>query len=111
MSFDSEPRALQRSVLAPLLVALLVGVPVAGGDSSEAASRSIGIDLENAARVAVERGGEAVHMRWKFSGFLGFLAGLFLPNSGDALLTFIPDPDGRRSIEMPCRRSPSCGAT
>ena len=100
---------MQRLFFAPVLVALLVGVPVSGGNSGEDPApaevetpplRSIGVDPESAARDAVERGGEAVRMRWKFTGFLGFLASLFVPSSGNALLTTVPDKDGTLGIEL-----------
>ena len=43
---------------------------------------------------------EAFPFRWKLGGFLGALAGLFVPRSGDALLSFTPTGDERIAIEM-----------
>lgn len=63
-------------------------------------SRPLCTEPVEAARNATDDGGEVVRLRWKLSGFLGFLVGLFVPNSGDALLTFVPLPDDRVKIEF-----------
>jgi hypothetical protein len=45
-------------------------------------------------------GGEVFHMRWSLGGFLGTLAGLFVPSHGDALLTFVPHDEDRTRIGL-----------
>jgi hypothetical protein len=81
---------------------LLAPLPVAGADPPDAAApvRALRTEPEQAAQHAIENGGEVVRLRWRLSGFLGFLAGLFVPSSGDALLTFVPLPDGRIEIQF-----------
>ena len=39
-------------------------------------------------------------MRWRLAGFLGFLAGLFIPSEGEALLTFVPAAEERTEIQL-----------
>ncbi|MEM9290369.1 MAG: DUF3108 domain-containing protein [Acidobacteriota bacterium] len=38
--------------------------------------------------------GEVFRYRWRFTSFLGRLAGLFLPGRGDGVLSFKPQPEG-----------------
>jgi Protein of unknown function (DUF3108) len=40
------------------------------------------------------------HYRWHLASFLGWLAGLFLPNHGDGVLTFTPGADGHLRTEL-----------
>jgi hypothetical protein len=63
-------------------------------------AESPAFDTAAAARRARERGGETYPFRWKLGGFLGVLAGLFVPRSGDALLSFVPAGDERVEVEM-----------
>jgi len=78
-----------------LLLAVAFAIPE---ESREDMSRTVETDRVEAARLAASRGGEVLHLRWKLSGFLGFMAGLFVPNHGDALLTFVPTPENRVEI-------------
>lgn len=57
-------------------------------------------DPRLAAKHSAAAGGEAVHMQWRLTGFLGLLVGLFFPNDGDALLTFDPAPQDRKRIQL-----------
>jgi len=86
--------------LAVTLLALTTVVAIAGENRDLELTRPIEIDPVRAARSASERNGEAFEMRWKLGGFLGALAGLFVPNRGDALLTFVPGDDGRERIAL-----------
>lgn len=52
------------------------------------------------ARLAASQGGEVVPLHWRFGGFFGVLAGLFVPSSGDGLLTFVPRGDERIEIQL-----------
>ena len=63
-------------------------------------ARTLCTEPVEAAQNAFADGGEIVRMRWKLSGFLGFLVGLFVPSTGDALMTFVPLPDDRLKIEF-----------
>jgi hypothetical protein len=81
------------------VLAVLLAVPFAiPSEPREDLSRPIETDQVHAARAAASRGGEVLHLRWKLSGFLGLVAGLFVPNSGDALLTFVPASENRLEI-------------
>lgn len=90
------PCALLASLLA-VAVAVAVPVPVPE-ESRENLSRPLETDQVKAARDAASRGGEVLHLRWKLTGFLGLLTGLFAPNHGDALLTFVPTREDRLEI-------------
>jgi hypothetical protein len=80
-------------------LALALAVPFAiSSEREEELSRPIETDQVKAASHAASRGGEVLHLRWKLSGFLGLLAGLFVPNNGDALLTFVPASEDRVEI-------------
>jgi len=89
-----------RSSIATLLLLLIAVAGVRADEVLEELSRTIEIDPKRAATTAAEQGGEVVRMRWKLGGLLGFLAGIFVPNSGDALLTFIPRGEGRQEIQV-----------
>jgi hypothetical protein len=78
-----------------VMVAIAVAIP---DETREDLSRAIETDQVKAAQDAASRGGEVLHLRWKLSGFLRFLAGLFVPNNGDALLTFVPASEDRVEI-------------
>ena len=87
-------------VVLALVFAMNVGV---GGEATETpddAPRIIESDPDKAVSEAVAQGGEVVRMRWKLGGFIGFLAGLFLPNSGDAMLSFVPVADDLIEIRL-----------
>jgi hypothetical protein len=89
--------------LGVLLLALslcAVVIADAEGDVRTSISRPFEIDMEKAAADAKAKGGEVLRMHWKLTGFLGALAGLFVPNDGDALLTFMPQPERRMQIQM-----------
>jgi hypothetical protein len=82
---------------AALLLALVAGV---AANAEELLTRPFESDPRAAAQAAVIGGGEVVHLRWKLGGFLGALAGLFLPNSGDGVLTFIPAEKDRLQVQL-----------
>jgi hypothetical protein len=83
-----------------LLVAATAHSPGASVEVSESLSREIEIDPQRAAAAAARLDGEVYRMKWRLRGFLGALAGLFVPNSGDALLTFVPREEGRQEIQV-----------
>ena len=67
----------------------------------ESLSREIQTTQETATEAALERGGEVFHFKWRLGGFIGILAGLFVPDDGDALLSFVPVPErGMIAIEL-----------
>jgi len=74
-------RGLVFAVLA-LLLAVAFAMPE---EPREELSRTVETDQVKAAQLAASRGGEVLHLRWKLSGFLGALAGLFVPNNGDGV--------------------------
>lgn len=82
-----------------LLAPAAVGA-TAGEAGPRRLSRPIETDPARAACSARARSGEAFEMRWRLGGFLGAIAGLFVPNHGDALLTFVPGDDGNRRIAL-----------
>ena len=89
--------------LAVLLVASLVARLGASTDEEvrRTLTREIEITQEEAIADALESGGEVYPFRWKLGGFLGILAGLFVPDDGDAVLTFVPVDNGERvEIEL-----------
>jgi len=97
-SVAKRPGHVRRGLLCTVL-AVVLAVPFAiPSEPREDLSRPIETDQLEAARVAASRGGEVLHLRWKLSGFLGLVAGLFVPNSGDALLTFVPASENRVEI-------------
>jgi hypothetical protein len=65
------------------------------GDVREEITRPIVTEHDEAVRAAVENGGEVIRMRWKLGGFLGTLIALFIPSTGDALISFAPATDDR----------------
>jgi hypothetical protein len=94
-----RPGARPVAVCGLLLTALLVATTPAG-EVREELSRAIEFDPMRAAQVAAANGGEAVELEWKLGGFLGLLAGLFVPSSGDGVLTFVPAGDDRVEIQL-----------
>jgi hypothetical protein len=70
------------------------------GEVHETLSRELETDPRRAAADALRMDGEVYRMHWKLGGFLGALAGLFVPNSGDALLTFVPREPDRREVQV-----------
>jgi hypothetical protein len=95
---ESKKRAAGREwpglVVLGLAVAL-AALPVTVAEDAENLIPDLETEHEAAARAAVNNGGEALRLRWKLGGFLGTLAGLFIPSSGDALVTFVPNADNR----------------
>jgi len=82
-----------------LLLTLAVRVSPAE-ETPDALAGPVEADPEAAAEAAVQSGGEALHMRWKLGGFLGTLASLFVPSTGDALITYVPQPDEQLRIQF-----------
>jgi hypothetical protein len=68
------------------------------GEVRKELSRPIVTEHEDAVRAAVSDGGEVIRMHWKLGGFLGALIGLFVPSTGDALISFEPRADDRTEI-------------
>lgn len=101
---DRHRRA-RRAALA-LAVALAAAPTLAVDDSPPSGSEADSwhapefTDPRLAARRAADAGGQATHMRWKLTGVLGWIAGLFVPNHGDALLTAEPVPGDRTRIQL-----------
>ena len=90
-----------RKLVSVLLVA--AALPLASGLAGEVRkelSRSLETDPIRVAAAANRSNGEVYHMHWKLGGFLGALAGLFVPSSGDALLTFVPADDQRYEVQV-----------
>jgi hypothetical protein len=86
--------------IAILLLASVAHLAAGADEVKDELSRAIETDPTAAANAATESGGEIVRMRWKLGGFLGFVAGLFVPSSGDALLTFVPNGAERQEIQL-----------
>ena len=63
-------------------------------------SRPVFSEHEQAAAAAAERGGEVLEFEWHLRGFLGAIAGLFVPRRGDAVLTFVPDSNEQMEVQM-----------
>jgi len=63
-------------------------------------SRPIFSEHQEAAAAAAARGGEVLEFEWHLRGFLGAIAGLFVPRRGDAVLTFVPDSDDEMEVQM-----------
>ena len=82
------------------LVALLVAQATTAADDEPLLSRPIDSTTSAAARNAIASGGEVVRLHWKIGGFLGAVAGLFLPNKGEGVLTFVPEEDERMRIQL-----------
>lgn len=98
MPFDPSPasprRAAGRLVVPAILCAVLVAhALVWPGAVRDELTREVCTETDDAARAAEARGGEVLRLRWKLGGFLGVLAGLFVPSSGDAVLTFVPSSE------------------
>lgn len=93
-----RPRRFGRGMACAVIAVMLAAAFAFPEESREELSRPIETDQLKAARDAASRGGEVLRLRWKLSGFLGMLAGLFVPNKGDALLTFVPASDDRVEI-------------
>ena len=82
-----------------MAVTLMVTASIGySGEVRQQISRPIVTDHEDAVRAAVANGGEVIRMRWKLSGFLGTLIGLFIPSTGDALISFAPRGENRTEI-------------
>lgn len=93
-------RATHKLALVSLVVttiALSVGI---AGQVQHEISRQLVTDPIRAAANASRKNGEVYHMEWKLGGFLGALAGLFVPSSGDALLTFVPADEKRQEVQV-----------
>jgi len=88
------------SALAAAVALVSLTALVRADEPSETLSRPIETDPARAASAAEERGGEVLRLHWKLAGFLGALVGLFVPNEGDALLTFVPDQEDRTEIQI-----------
>ena len=92
--------------LAVLLIGLaLVAAPgrSVGDDPSEVRdelSRDVALDIPAARQRGLDRGGEVLPFRWKIGGLLGALAGLFVPNSGDSILTIVGTEEDKTEIEI-----------
>jgi len=84
-------RLLPLAVVA-VIVSATVGHP---GDAREEISRPIETEHDRAARAVVVDGGESIRMRWKLGGFLGTLIGLFIPSTGEVLISFAPRANDR----------------
>lgn len=95
-----------KGLLSALLVALaLLATPLrsVGQDPPvvrDELSREAAFDIQTAKQRGLERNGEVLPFRWKIGGFLGALAGLFVPNSGDALLTIADTSERKTEIEL-----------
>jgi hypothetical protein len=85
-----------------VMIAMVVPVPLAedAGEVREKVSRQIETEHERAVRAAIAQGGEALRMRWKLSGFLGAIASLFIPSTGEALFTFVPAEERRYDLNF-----------
>jgi hypothetical protein len=104
-SIKQPPRRFLRAGIACVVaLGLFVALNGATADepdpASEQPARTLVTEPIQAAENAIADGGEVVRLRWKLSGFLGFLVGLFVPNTGDALLTFVPLSEDRVKIEF-----------
>ena len=97
MSKQTRYRIRIGALAALLLLAVSVGM---SGEDRDELSRRVETDPLRAARVAKENGGELIRMRWHLGGFIGSIAGLFLPSNGDVLLTFVPGPDERIQVQL-----------
>lgn len=96
----SIPRRRQAALLAGLLIlSPLTGAGLAG-EVREELSHDVETEVPAARQSALERGGEALPMHWRLSGFLGVLASLFVPSHGDAVLTFVPAGEDRLEVEL-----------
>lgn len=82
------------------IVALAAAATVHAGEVSDTLSRPVETERGKAAAAAEQAGGEVLRMRWKLGGFIGTLAGLFIPNNGDALLTLVPGGGEHVIIQM-----------
>lgn len=67
---------------------------------SDTLSRDVAQDIATARQRGVDRGGEVLPFHWKIGGFLGALAGLFVPNSGDSLLTIVDTEGDHTEVEL-----------
>jgi hypothetical protein len=85
-----------------VLIATVLSVSLAddSGEVREEVSRPIETEHEQAVRDAIAQGGEALRMRWKLSGFLGAIASLFIPSTGEALFTFVPSEERRYDLSF-----------
>ena len=86
------------------LVALLAAAAVVAAPWADEVRDHLTRDVEtghdDAARAATARGGEVLRLEWKLGGFFGVLAGLFVPSTGKALLTFVPAAEEQTEIQL-----------
>lgn len=108
MHGTSIRKRLRRNLIAGFACIVALGLPVAPDGAAahepdqvtDPPARAICTEPLEVAQHAAADGGEVIRLRWKLSGFLGLLAGLFVPRTGDALLTFVPLPEDRVKIEF-----------
>lgn len=78
-----RPGRLGRVVLAALAVSLSLLTPAAAGTAENGVPRD-----------------EELHYDWRLGGFLGTVAGLFLPSSGEGVMSVEPVGDGMLATEL-----------
>ena len=83
-----------------LLAAIAVVTTPWADEVRDHLTREVKTEHDDAAQAATARDGEVLHLEWKLGGFLGVLAGLFVPSSGKALLTFVPTAEERTEIGL-----------
>ena len=89
-----------RQVIVLLASVVLAAGAAGAGEVREELTREVPTDPSEAAALANRDGGEVFQLRWRFSGFLGALASLFVPSRGDAALTFVPGPEDRVNVQL-----------
>jgi len=101
MRVAPTPRRPRRGVAALTALAVVsLTAPALADEPSQTLSRPVETDPARAASAAEQRGGEVLRLRWKLAGFLGAIVGLFVPNEGDALLTFVPEQEDHTEIQI-----------
>lgn len=93
-------RRIKKTGTVALIVAIGVASALSANEVRDHLTREVETGHDAAARSAAERGGEVLQLEWKLGGFFGVLAGLFIPSSGKALLTFVPAEHERTEIEL-----------
>ena len=93
-------RTMTQFSLAALIALVLIISLAHAGDVRKQLTRPLEINPIRAAAAAARKNGEVYHMEWKLGGFLGTLAGLFVPSSGDALLTLVPADGKRQEVQV-----------
>lgn len=86
--------------LGALGAALGTGATKEAEDVREVLTRQIPMTLPEARDRTAQRGGEALDYQWSLGGFLGTIAGLFVPSHGNALLSFVPTRPGHVEIQI-----------